>query len=452
MSRVIVGTAVAALLVLTVSCTSESSPDLPDKSSGPVAVDPDEVQRHQTTAGTPISFGIDVPDGAVQVGPLIRQRRMEVANVIKTPSDRADAFDNDADRDANDTEPQTHDPVEPTPPDFTTALLRIDGTPSDVLESTLEEISDALPDSGLDPEKWADYCAVVDGYYTGCRVEVTGHTEDDEHIGVELTVDPGNEKSKVAPAGSLLRPVMTLTLELDSTDDETGDEPSDGESSDGPSTDARPDGPSADAPKTDSPGDGRTDRASEAADRHRVGPRQDHRPGKRADDDGSTDGDRAPGDEPTETSDVPPKWPTPARERRAKPGDWILTPEWKIRRTTEVILSCGTPQVAMLAVRDGADADAIARSYVRAFADEATTPKIDEVEDRNERSTTYTPRNDGSGPDVAVTAVATGRGNYIELLFDDDGVPNNNRTADDHDKHGPKDHSDAAKRTKSRTG
>ncbi|UYM03737.1 hypothetical protein [Solicola gregarius] len=107
------------------------------------------------------------------------------------------------------------------------------------------------------------------------------------------------------------------------------------------------------------------------------------------------------------------------RERPAMPGDWILTPEWKIRPNTEVILSSATPKVAMLAVKDGADTERIARAYVRAFADEATTPKIDEVEDRNERSITYTPRNDGSGPAVAVTAVATGRGNYIELLFSD---------------------------------
>lgn len=468
MLRVVGGVVTSALLIAGLaSCSSGSDQDPTVDASKNVAVDPGDLERHESAPGTPISYGIDVPDGAVQLGPLIRQRRLEVEDVIED-GDRADASGDEADE----PDPETHDPEEPTPPDFTTSLLRVDGDPSEVMQSILEEIEDALPDSDVDPDKWADYCTVSKGVYTGCELTASGKTEDDEHITVELSVDPGRPKTKVAPAGSLLRPVMALTIELHRPPADQGDENGDEGDGDG-------DG--------DKDGDGKAGRDHPKGDEHASAPpaknsaqnaghhlgrhpgahdaradRSDKRDDRKADRPGRDDrnADNAPEDDKTQPGKADAKWPTMKRERPAKPGDSILTPKWELRRNTEVILSTASPRVAMLAIKDGADADAIARRYVRAFADEATTPKIDEVEDRNERSITYTPRNDGTGPAVAVTAVATGRGNYIELLFQPAA---SSRHADDKDKHKgkgkgrdhPKDkagHNKAANRTRSSTG
>lgn len=390
MKRVVGGVVTTTVLALGLTaCTSDSEPEEPSTPTKQVAVDPEEVVRHEATAGTPISFGIEVPDGAVQVGPLIRQRRIEVNEVIEEPEGRADAFGNGDETD-DDVVPEARNPKEPLPPDFTTALLRVDDDPSEVVKNTVSELADALPDRDIDPDKWADHCAVVNGMYTGCELEVSGKTEEDERISVELTVDPGDPKTKVAPAGSLLRPVITLTIEVQRPADDDGGNYGD---------DNR---------------DDNEEKPKNAENTSNV--RADDGSGDEPDNKGNN-GDN--GD--TESENAPePEWPSMKRERPAKPGDWILTPKWKVRPNTEVILSGTAPKVAMLAVKDGADADAIARRYVNRFADVATTPKIDEVEDRNERSLTFTPRNDGSGPSVAVTAVATGRGNYIELLFADD--------------------------------
>lgn len=478
MVRLVGGAVTSALLVAgLVACSPGSAPDPAVDASKNVAVDPEEVIRHEAAPGTPISYGIEVPDGASQVGPLIRQRRVEVQQVIDDDSGRAEPEDTQTDEELD---PETHDPAEPAPADYTTALLRVDDDPDEVMYNMLDEIQDALPDSGIDPDKWAEYCTVTNGFYTGCELEVSGKTEENEHISIELTVDPGQPKTKIAPAGSLLRPVMALTIELhpppsEDDEDEDGD---DGGPTDEPSPGHEP------RDDRDKPGDkgddGTRDRRPGPAngprgETNRVAPVDDPT-GDRRDDkrrprddakrppEGDGDGESRPEDDETpedkDSGNVEPRWPNMERERPAEPGNWILTPAWELRRNTEVILSTSTPKMAMLAVNNGADADAIARRYIRAFADEATTPKIDEVEDRNERSITYTPRNDGTGPSVAVTAVATGRGNYIELLFEADRTPE--ATPKDERRDGAKSdrrkpgadrrHNKAANRTRSTTG
>ncbi|UPK75879.1 hypothetical protein MU582_04380 [Nocardioidaceae bacterium SCSIO 66511] len=421
MRRVAIGIATAALIATATACTADSDDGPTDAPTKHVAVDPDEVERHEATSGTPISFGIDVPEGAVQVGPLIRQRRADVQEVIDDVDGREDAFANDGDP-ADPADPETRDPDEPALPDFTTAMLRVDGDPNEVVPAMLGELSDSLEGSEIDAEHWRDYCVVDDAQIMGCRLADRGTTDDDVHVAVELTVYPGDPKAKLAAAGSLLRPVLVLTLEQLGPRAESGQRDR------------------ADAQARDAQNALDARKAEEAAiakerDKRKADNKSAAKPDKAGVRDASSDGDQPETDDPTSDGDEPdsdgsgdpeadkpdePKWPTMKRERPAEAGDWILTPKWKIRPNTEVILSSATPKVAMLAVKDGADTEAIARRYVRAFADVATTPKIDEVEDRNERSITYTPRNDGSGPAIAVTAVATGRGNYIELLYSDD--------------------------------
>ncbi|MDN5855626.1 MAG: hypothetical protein L0K86_22860 [Actinomycetia bacterium] len=454
MKRVTGGLVMCALLAGAIACTSEDpTPDPPPSKS--IAVDPDDIVKHEAAAGAPISFGIDVPDGAVQVGPLVRQRRAEVADVIGGIPRRAEAFENDGPDDKSG--PETRDPEEPTPPDFTTAMLRIDGDPSEVVQAMLAELADSLAGSDIDAEHWRRYCTVADGVYTGCRLHTRGKTDDDEHVAVEFTVDPGNAATKTAPAGSLLRPVMVLTLERIEPPEEDGDQPAldpvDAQASEAQAAiDAREAEERAKAAaaekkaekgkKNADSGKGRADDASDADPDQNAEETSD----EEADSDDAEDSDKG-GTEP--------KWPTMKREWPATTGDWILSPKCKVGPKTEVILSSSMPQVAMIAVKPGGDADQIARRFVRAFADEATTPKLDEVEDRNELSVTYTPRNDGSGPSVAVTTVATGRGNYIELLFSD-GDPTDNRerrtsaaSRDGRKKPGAK---STAKRTTSSTG
>lgn len=423
MKRVAGGLVMCALLAGAIACTSDDPPDAPPTKK--VAVEPEEVARHETASGAPISFGIEIPDGAVQVGPLVRQRRTEVGEVIEGPSSRADAFQND--ESDGETSPQTRDPEEPTPPDFTTAMLRIDGEPSEVVQRMLSELSDSLSGSGIDAEHWRKYCTVSGGVYTGCRMHARGTTEEDEHVAVEFTVDPGDPASKSAPAGSLLRPVMVLTLErLEAREGDGDQRPTDPADAQAREAQAGIDSREAeenaiaaakqdarDKPGRNTNADDRTEGANSGQKAEQTSDEtgdSDESDGPDGDGDGADDSDK---------QESEPRWPTMKREWPAKPGDWILTPKWKVRPNIEVILSSSMPQVAMLAVKDGADPDRIARRYVRMFADEATTPKIDEVEDRNERNITYTPRNDGSGPSVAVTTVATGRGNYIELLFSD---------------------------------
>lgn len=434
MKRVAGGLVACALLAGAIACTSDDPPDAPPTKD--VAVDPDEVVRHEAAAGAPISFGIDVPEGAVQVGPLVRQRRAEVAEVIDgRPAGRADSFDN-AER-GDESNPQTRDPEEPTPPDFTTAMLRIDGEPSEVVEQMLAELADSLEGSDIDSEHWRKYCTVLDGVYTGCRLQTSGTTDDDETIAVEFTVDPGNPNAKSAPAGSLLRPVIVLTLERipaperDAESNRT--DPATAQAREAQAAiDARQAEETAKAEAKAAKKKGkkgkknRSGQTTHADDNSADDPATDEAEQSSDNNDESNDNGESNDSEDEGQQSSEPQWPTMKREWPAAPGDWILTPKWKVRPNTEVILSSSMPQVAMLAVKDGADADKIARRYIRVFADEATTPKIDEVEDRNERSTTYTPRNDGSGPSMAVTTVATGRGNYIELLFSD-GDPTDGR-------------------------
>ncbi|UYM03738.1 hypothetical protein [Solicola gregarius] len=210
MRRVVTGIATCALLTVATACTSGSDTDASDTPTKHVAVEPDEVVRHEAASGTPISFGIEVPDGAVQVGPLIRQRRVDVESVIDAADGRANAFTDEHDDETN---PETRDPEEPTPPDFTTAMLRVDDDPSEVVHATISELADALEGSEIDADHWRDYCAVDNGVYVGCRLAARGTTDDDEHVAVELTVYPGDHGSRLAAAGSLLRPVMVLTLE-----------------------------------------------------------------------------------------------------------------------------------------------------------------------------------------------------------------------------------------------
>lgn len=461
MLRVVGGAVTSVLLVAgLVSCSSDSEPGPTVDASEKVAVERDEVIRHEAAPGTPMSYGLEVPDGAVQVGPLIRQRRLEVEQVIDDPGGgRAEAFENE--RDDDDPAPETHDPEEPAPADFTTALLRIDGDPAEVMQNMLADIQDAVPDSGVDPEKWSDHCTVSNGVYTGCQLEVSGTTEEDEQISVEVTVDPGNPKTKTAHPGSLLRPVMAVTIELHPPPKDGGDgDDDDGDQSDGPSRDRKGgDERGHRGDRNDNRGHNRTEHDGRNTARETTTASPVDKRDKRNDKQKPPKNDEPKGPEDKKSPEGEPKWPTMERERPAKPGDWILTPAWELRRNTEVILSTSSPSVAMLAIRNGADADAIARRYVRAFADEATTPKMDEVEDPNERSITYTPRNDGTGPSVAVTVVATGRGNYIELLFEADetdtkaeGKPGR-KDREAGDKRGrDRGHNRAANRTSSKTG
>ena len=414
MKRVAGGLVFCALIAGAIACTSDDPPESPPTKN--VAVEPEDVVRHEATSGAPISYGIDVPEGAVQVGPLVRQRRAEVAEVIDGPSGRAESFEN------NKLKPETRDPEQPTPPDFTTAMLRIDGEPSEVVPRMLSELSDSLAGSDIDPEKWASYCTVDNGTFIGCRLHTRGTTDDDELIAVEFTVDPGDPKAKTAPAGSLLRPVIVLTLErLEKPDGENDREPNDPADAQARESQAAIDAQEAEQrAKAAAKKRLQKNNKNQQADNRGNGAEDDAE--ETADNEGGSDG----GSNGSDKSKPEPTWPKMKREWPAEPGSWILTPKWKIRPNTEVILSSSAPQVALLAVKDGADSDRIARRYIRAFADEATTPKIDQVEDRNELSVTYTPRNDGSGPAVAVTTVATGRGNYIELLFSD-GDPSDDR-------------------------
>lgn len=365
-----VGAATATLLT---SCTTASGGgDVPPEIQNPAV---EEIPEHETTAGSPMGYGMSVPEGATQLGPLVRKRS---ARLIATYQDqlaeaRQEAAAEEAQRQAEEGLQETTPPPSPRPsedtfgeleeppePDITTALLRVDGKPSKVFEAVLSDLDELMPENGIEPSRWSQFCKADKEVYTGCTVTQAGRTTEGDNIKVVVSVDPGDTKTLVAPPASDKRPIMTVTAQ--STDDpaQTPEEP-DSESSPTPTPT-----PTV-APST-----------------------------QRANVDGS--------------------FPKMEAAAPAKADASLLNSSWQIRDDVTLLLSGYRPGFAIFVADRNTNADAVARSYALAFSDKGA-PTQDIVEDRNEISTTYAARSSKRGLVAIATYVQSGRGNYVAVFY-----------------------------------
>src|SRR5690554_1851605 len=100
----------AALTLSLAACTPSIEPIISD----PAGETGDPAAVHESAPASPIAFGISVPHGAVQLGPLVRWRSPELIKSYKVDLDAIEA-EEEAERIREIEERQAEDP-EWTPP------------------------------------------------------------------------------------------------------------------------------------------------------------------------------------------------------------------------------------------------------------------------------------------------------------------------------------------------
>lgn len=365
-----VGAAACALLVLA-ACESGAGTDPTQPISTVTTTKAPDVAEHESGPESPLTYGMQVPRGATQLGPLIRYRsarliaaydpELKAAIAQKAAEDKDES--DEADREGTplpsttptpDTRPSddTFELLEDPPkPDSTISLMRIDGKPSTVVRRMLAQIDAVLPDADIGMDNLADYCQATDLRITSCKLAVRGLTADERDIRITMTVDPGDLTTRTSPPSDLTRPVMTLTIEY-----------------------------------VGEPRKGQLSRES-------------------------TDiGKIANVDSDTETSGL--IWPK--MDLDALPTTKLVN-GWTAPPTATILLSGYRPKFVEVTTRRAADADLIAEQF--AVTNSANGDYVkDVVEDLNEVSTTYTAiAKDGSI--ARAVYVLSARGNYTALFY-----------------------------------
>lgn len=361
--------ATLALVSALSACESSNGPTTPTSKSATTKA-PD-ISVHESGPESPIAYGLQVPKGATQLGPLVRFRsqrliaayrpELDAALAQKAAEDRARAEEAEKEgktlstpgpKALNRPSDDTFKLLETPPkPDSTVSVMRIDGKPSDVTFRMISQLDALLPKAGIDLTDLSEYCPSSGRRYTGCYLDVRGVTADDREAHVTLTVDPGDIKTRMAPPSAKTRPVMTLSITY------VG-EPRDGQLNP-PSNDLKnlPDG---DLTAPESP---------------IIWPKMDL-------------------DAPSTTA--------------------IFEGTWKAPPGATILLSGYDPDFAALSTVKGRQADLIAEEFTRSVSDKGRFTE-DIVEDLNEVSTTYTAeRKDGKR--VFGTYVLSARGNYAMLF------------------------------------
>ncbi len=363
-------TAVAAvvLVVLSAGCEQAGGGLSPDPSSTSDRPAPTDVSEHESGPESPIAFGLQVPRGASQVGPLVRYRSERLIEAYKPELDAAQA-QRDAEQQRRRTEAEAEGtplpPPTPTPttepsddtfnllenppkPDTTISLMRVDGPPTDVVRAMVAQIDTVLPDAGIIRSDISSYCDEQNRRITGCRIEAEGKTANERDLKITLTVDPGNVKTRTAPPSANQNPVMKLKVEY------VGD-PRRGQ--------------------VDRQGDGDIDvpREVEAADTSGlIWPRMDE--------------------------DAPPTTP--------------LLNDWAAPLGSTLLLSGFEPPFVAMATTKALDADRIASEFAETVSEE---PAKDVVEDLNEITTTYTAK--GKNGEMAIASYVLSARGYYAMLF-----------------------------------
>lgn len=330
-----------------------------------------DVSQHESGPESPIAYGLRVPRGATQLGPLIRYRsarliaaydpELKAAIAQKAIEDQAKSAE--AERDGTPI-PSTLPTPEPRPssdtfrlienppkPDSTISLMRIDGKPTVVVRRMVAQITAALPGSNLTTDNLAEYCRSVERQITSCRLAVRGLTAQNRDVRITMTVDPGKLGSRTSPPLALTRPVMTVSIEY-----------------------------------VGEPRKGQFTKES-----NELG--------------------RVP-----EVDSVPERsglvWPKMIMDA---PRTTELVNGWVAPTTATILLSGYRPQFVTMTAARAADADVIAQQY--AVNSSATGRYLkDVVEDLNEVTTTYTATTE-EGAIARSTYVLSARGNYTTLFY-----------------------------------
>lgn len=220
-------------LSLVAACDGEGSAADPTPTLTRTTTQPPDVTEHESGPESPITYGLLVPRGATQLAPLIRFRsdrliaaylpELKAAQAQKDAEARAEAAE-----EASEGTPPT--PTTPTPdtrpsddsfklledppkPDSTVSLMRIDGSPTDVVRRMLAQIAALLPDADVVTNDLDQYCRTSERRIVNCRLVVQGVSQGDREIRVVMTVDPGNLETRTSGPSDLTRPVMTLSVE-----------------------------------------------------------------------------------------------------------------------------------------------------------------------------------------------------------------------------------------------
>ena len=230
---------VAAAVALALSaCQSAGDPTDPDPTSTASATQtptaaPD-VESFESGPDSPLGYGLDVPEGATQLGPLTRIRSDRLINAY-LPDLQAAQAQRDADQRSKAAEDAAEDPsATPTPvptptpdtrpsddsftlledeprPDTILSVMRIDAKPTPVVRRMLAQIKAALPGTDVSTQL-APICQAKDKRITGCCLDVQGVTQDQREVRMVLTVDPGNVSTRTSAPSAQTRPVMTLQI------------------------------------------------------------------------------------------------------------------------------------------------------------------------------------------------------------------------------------------------
>jgi hypothetical protein len=366
--RLLAALATIGMLTATAACEGGSkAPESPEATASSASLS-DQVGDHESGPDSPIGYGMRVPRGATQLGPLVRYRSEALIAAYQADLDAALAekkAEEDAARqeliDEGETPPtptptptnrpseDTYDLLEEQPsPDVTISVMRVDGEPSDVVHRMLGQIATVLPDNEIDPAALETYCPVRDGRFTGCHLSERGLTGGGRDVTVTLDVAVGSIRTRTGFPASDGDPVMVLQVA------HAGD-PREGQ--EGKETDGIGDMPDPDAKAP----------ATEA-----VWPRMDM---------------AAPSDSP------------------------LLGGAWTLPEGATLLLSSARPSFALVQMPQFADADAAARQW----ASGAGEPTSNTIEELNEITTTYTGRT-ADGDQAFGAYVATGRGAYAFLM------------------------------------
>lgn len=208
------------------------------------------IRENESGPANPLVYGLTVPRGATQLGPIARWRSDRVIDAFAPELAAAataqgveaavESTDDNPEGVAASTPPTTAPSSRPArdsfavltdPPsaDVTAAVIRIDGDPTVAVTSMAAQVADLLPDTDLVPADLGSYCTITDRRVQGCALDVTGTTEAGIPLRVRLDVDPGNTETRTAPPAARQRPVMQILVEnlADPTApvDPSGDDP-----------------------------------------------------------------------------------------------------------------------------------------------------------------------------------------------------------------------------------
>lgn len=358
------------LVVALASCDRDG--EAPSATPGPTAstTKAPNVSEHESGPESPIAYGLQVPRGASQLGPLVRYRSPQLIAAYQPELDAAVAqkvaedHDKAAEAEREGTpipstvptpDPRPSDDTfdlleEPPHPDTTISLMRIDGKPSDVVRRMLAQIAAALPEVEVDTSDLSKYCAAVEQRITGCRFVARGLTHKARDLRITMTVDPGNVKTRTSPPSTLTRPVMTLTVEY-------------------------------------------------------VGEPRKGQLGRETNDLGDVD----PVDSDEISGLIWPKMDVDA------PGTTKLVNGWVAPKAATILLSGFSPKFVTLTTSRAADADLIAEQFAASNGAKGAYTK-DVVEDLNEVITSYT----ATAKDGSIARgiyVLSARGNYTTLFY-----------------------------------